>query len=150
MPSYNQRLFAAILLFAAFSLTACGTAGKEVSSSAAEQIWTETSQWPDNRFTQCIPQPEGGSPVRYSQGTSNEYDFFVLELTDLSLKDCRTYLQVIKDAGFSPVSELEEEPSPGSVSIANVYFKEETGLSLAYSSGAEGLILRISKPVSNV
>lgn len=149
MLSNYKRFFAIALLFAVFSLATCGTVEKEVSSSAAEQVWTETDQWPDNQFTQSIPQLTTGNPVRYSQGASSNYDFFSLELSNIPLEDCKTYLQAIEDAGFSPISEFEEEPSPGSVSIANVYLKEETGLSLAYSSGAEGLTLYISKPVSN-
>lgn len=152
MLLHRKFSFAALLFFSIIiSLTVCGSAGKEeVSSSTAELVWTETSQWPDNQFTQCIPPPNAGSPVRFTQGTSAGYNFFSLELTNLSLEDCRAYLQTLEDTGLSPVSELEEEPSPGSVSIANFYTNNEISLSLAYSSGAGGLILYIAKPASNI
>ena len=148
MLSHRKLFLASALLFAALSLAACGHTGKEGASSAAEPAWAEISQWPDNEFTRHIPQPEAGNPVRFTQGSSAEYDFFSLELAGINLEDCRAYLQTVKDTGFSPVSELEEEVSPGSVSIVNVYSKNETGLSLAYSSGSEGLILYISRPAS--
>ena len=149
MTFHSKHIFAVLLCFALFSLTACSPAEKPVFELDAELIWTESDQWPNNEFTRNIPQPVTGPLVRYSQGTSSNYGFFSLELSDIPLEDCKTYLQAIEDAGFSPISELEEEPSPGFVSIANVYLKEETGLSLAYSSGAEGLMLYISRPISN-
>jgi len=135
-----------ILLAAVLLLASCGSAGKDIPDPAPEITWMEIDEWPDNEFTRLIPRPEAGTPVRCAQGSSAGYGFFSLELADLDPEVCKAYLQAIEEAGFSPVS-VEEDLSPGSVSIGNVYTSGETGLSLAYSSGVDQLALYISKPI---
>ena len=103
MTFHSKYIFAVLLCFALFSLTACSPAEKPVFELDAELIWTESDQWPNNEFTRSIPQPVTGTPVRYSQGTSSNYGFFSLELSDIPLEDCKAYLQAIEDVGFSPI-----------------------------------------------
>jgi len=147
MTAHFKQLL--ILLAAVLLLSSCGSAEQDIPSSAPEITWTEIDEWPDNEFTRLIPRPEAGTPVRCAQGASAGYSFFSLELADLDPEACKAYLQAIEEAGFSPVSVEEEELSPGSVSIGNVYTSGETGLSLAYSSGVDQLALYISKPISS-
>ena len=71
MTFHSKHIFAVLLCFALFSLTACSPAEKPVFELDAELIWTESDQWPNNEFTRNIPQPVTGTPVRYSQGTSS-------------------------------------------------------------------------------
>ncbi len=71
MTFHSKYIFAVLLCFALFSLTACSPAEKPVFELDAELIWTESDQWPNNEFTRNIPQPVTGTLVRYSQGTSS-------------------------------------------------------------------------------
>lgn len=76
-----------------------------------------------------------------AQGKSQDYDFFAVSLRDISQEEAESYIQVLKDDGFLPVSEQTEAPESGSLVIADLFEKEDIGVSLSFCGDTIGLYI---------
>ena len=97
----------------------------------------EISEWPENKYTAVIPQPEAGTPFQ-----ATVYDetagYFSVSLNNATRQQGEEYIELLKENGFETVSNKSED-----VSIGVLLQKENVGVSIAASENGFGIYIRL-------
>ena len=96
------------------------------------------TQWPDNAFTQKIPQPQSGT-VDYvlDHSASGRYAIFC---KDISAAESAQYVQALRDAGYTELQSAES-----SVSAGTIIARDDSYLSVSYADGVLGIVITLRK-----
>ena len=120
-------------------LGACGNDRIRMSTDATLPLleFEEISEWPENKYTAAIPQPEAGTPFQ-----ATVYDetagYFSVFLTNATREQGEEYIALLKESGFETVSGRSAE-----VSIGELLQKENVGVSIAVSENGFGIYIRM-------
>lgn len=102
----------------------------------------EISEWPENKYTAVIPQPEAGTPFQ-----ATVYDetagYFSVSLNNATRQQGEEYIELLKENGFETVSNKSED-----VSIGVLLQKENVGVSIAASENVFGIYIRLYEDIN--
>ena len=107
----NKTIFVSFML-SVLLLTGCASQ----PADTMEEILTETSyeypaEWPENRFTDCIPQPDS-----YTVESVRDFSAagrYELSLSGIDRAAAHTYIRKLEQAGYSNLGGDENEHSGG-------------------------------------
>ncbi len=120
--------------------TSSGSTSSESASSESTSTATETttqSDWPDNAETANVPRPTfSAAPI----SVINSNNLVAITYSGIADADARTYLQQLKDAGFTSV----DADTDVSGTISYVARNPETLTHLSYSYTASSGSLTVS------
>ena len=136
-----KKIFVLMLaLMMAFILCACGndSGGLPVSDANLPPLeLEEINEWPENKYTAAILQPEAGTPFQ-----ATVYDetagYFSVFLNNATREQGEEYIELLKDNGFETVSSKSED-----VSIGVLLQKENVGVSIAASENVFSIYIRL-------
>ena len=96
------------------------------------------TQWPDNAFTQKIPQPQSGT-VDYvlDHSASGRYAIFC---KDISAAESAQYVQALRDAGYTALQSAES-----TVSAGTILARDDAYLSVSYADDTLGIVITLQK-----
>ena len=121
----RHKLFYLTLMLCALFLTACGRQDAS-TASATPIVWTQTDQWPDNAFTQQVPEPRDGQVYATTQGASSGYDFFAVQLTGLTREEVKDYFQSLADAGYlSCAQDAGMDLTESGVTVGDLFYRQD-------------------------
>ena len=145
-----KRILVLFLICSLALLAGCGgKSDTDQSPDISITPWSEIDLWPDNDFTQAVPEPKAGTVTASMEGTSAGYDFFAVQLDGLSRSEVQDYLRALEAAGYESVTEdFGVETSLEGVTVGNMYYRDGTYLSLSAGDREEdnSLGLLISRP----
>lgn len=102
----------------------------------------EISEWPENKYTAVIPQPEAGTPFQ-----ATVYDetagYFSVSLNNATRQQGEEYIELLKENGFETVSNKSED-----VSIGVLLQKENVGVSIAASENGFVIYIRLYEDIN--
>ena len=132
----KKRMLSLVTILVCF-LCACSnpqvspaSTGSTGSASSAPPAALEEEVWPVNEYTQNLPVPPGA--VAWAT-LDTERQYCGVSLTGMGQSDFDSYLDLLKQEGFSPLEELSEEvKGQDYVSIGALLSDGETCLSLSY------------------
>ena len=133
-------LLAGLLICLLLAGCAANTASAEAlgalswDAAAAEPAYL--TQWPDNAFTQKIPQPQSGT-VDYvlDHSASGRYAIFC---KDISAAESAQYVQALRDAGYAELQSAES-----SISTGTILERDDAYLSVSYANGTLGIVITL-------
>ncbi|MDO4540105.1 MAG: hypothetical protein Q4B48_03225 [Syntrophomonadaceae bacterium] len=116
----KKLLALAMALIMVFALAACGgdtepaPSGGDTADPGTQQTDPGASEpepsdqddpgdvveWPDNEFTNLIPQPEGGTVFSEDAVDNAYFEGHTMTMTDWSVEDCKAYAEALIAAGF--------------------------------------------------
>ena len=129
-------LLICLLLAGCAAKTASAEALGALSWDAAAAEPAYLTQWPDNAFTQKIPQPQSGT-VDYvlDHSASGRYAIFC---KDISAAESAQYVQALRDAGYTELQSAES-----SVSTGTILERDDAYLSVSYANGTLGIVITL-------
>ena len=129
-----------LALMMTFILCACGndSGGLPVTDANLPSLeLEEINEWPENKYTAAILQPEAGTPFQ-----ATVYDetagYFSVFLNDATREQGEEYIDLLKENGFETVSSKSED-----VSIGVLLQKENVGVSIAASENVFSIYIRL-------
>lgn len=102
----------------------------------------EIREWPENKYTAVIPQPEAGTPFQATVYDETAGYFFV-SLNNATRQQGEEYIELLKENGFETVSNKSED-----VSIGVLLQKENVGVSIAASENGFGIYIRLYEDIN--
>lgn len=120
-------------------MTACGNGsisdpGKVDNNSGnalpENLVMLDVGEWPQNEYTDNIPQPESGTLLRGWIDPANEFCY--LELSDIAQTEAEQYIESLKTAGLSEVEKVSEEVNNNYVSVGTLLTCDDTSVSISY------------------
>ena len=124
-------LMTAVLLF---SLCGCSESKVDEPPVPNEPVRIEAGSWPQNEYTESLPQPASGSVTNGWVNEAGEYCY--IELSGVDQSGFEQYLSTLHDAGFS---EVENSSTEGS---ENLLLSSETlTLSITYTNSLFGMYI---------
>ena len=120
-------------------MTACGNSsisdtGKVDNNSGntlpENLVMLDVGEWPQNEYTDNIPQPESGTLLRGWIDPAKEFCY--LELSDIAQTESEQYVESLKKAGFSEVEKVSEEVNNNYVSVGTLLTCDDTSVSISY------------------
>ncbi len=127
------------LLIAACALLLSGCGGPQAEQNAAAV--TEVNAWPQNQYTEAIPQPPDGTPS--AAVTPADGSYYAIFLRDITHRQSRDYLDLLEQDGFERVFSAEEKSSESAI-----LQKDGISLHLAYSEETLGIYITMEQPAS--
>lgn len=127
------------LLIAACALLLSGCGGPQAEQNAAAV--TEINAWPQNQYTEAIPQPPDGTPS--AAVTPADGSYYAIFLRDITREQSRDYLDLLEQVGFERVFSAEEKSSESAI-----LQKDGVSLHLAYSEETLGIYITMEQPAS--
>ena len=127
------------LLIAACALLLSGCGGPQAEQTAATV--TEINAWPQNQYTEAIPQPPDGTPS--AAVTPADGSYYAIFLRDITREQSRDYLDLLEQVGFERVFSAEEKSSESAI-----LQKDGVSLHLAYSEETLGIYITMEQPAS--
>lgn len=132
-----KKVISIILLVLILSLPACSTPDipltdvENTSDTQSENItMLDAGVWPANDFTEGLPVPSG--TVAWAM-LDNQHDNCSISITDMRETEYTDYLDLLKQTGFSMVTDASEEPKGQDyVSIGTLLSDGERWLSISY------------------
>lgn len=126
------------LIFIMIAVSGCS----HISSPAVpvDVDWATTvepeyvSEWPDNRFTRYIPEPESGK-IEYIRDYS-DYGRYEIVVNDISQSDFDSYIEILKKEGYSNIAQKSNK-----VSVGLMLENDEVYLSIAYSEPGFNILI---------
>ncbi len=120
------------------SASGSSTSGSTGSSSTGSSTST-SSAWPDNAHTAGVPQPQFAANVTL---TLNESIFFSITYSGVAASDAATYLQQLKDAGFTKVESNTDIVGTTSYNATNPNSRQH--LSFTYASTSKTMTVALN------
>ncbi len=93
-----------------------------------------TDEWQENEYTATILKPETGEMSYYVDDTENGR--FSISLTDITMDDTNSYIELLKADGYSELGADENDASGGVLLL-----RDNVSLSIAYS--VNGIVISI-------
>ena len=95
------------LLLLALLLAGCSAGGKDALPDALlETSYTYPDEWPENRFTDCIPQPDGCTVESVRDLSSvGRYE---LNLSDITRDETHAYIRRLESEGYRDLGGEED------------------------------------------
>lgn len=132
-----KKVISIILLVLILSLPACSTPDtpltdvENTSDTQSENItMLDAGVWPANDFTEGLPVPSG--TVAWAM-LDNQHDNCSISITDMRETEYTDYLDLLKQTGFSMVTDASEElKGQDYVSIGTLMSDGERWLSISY------------------
>lgn len=127
-----KRLLFLLLTCISLLLTACGQGTQP--QTAEMDGWTLTDGWPDNEWTQQIPEPKAGQVYATTQGRSAGYDFYVIQLNGLTRQEIGDYIQSLEDQDYGSISDRAGlDLSSSGVAVGELFSRDDIYVSLSSS-----------------
>ena len=126
------------LLLLALLLAGCSAGGKDALPDAfLETSYTYPDEWPENRFTDCIPQPDGCTVESVRDLSSvGRYE---LNLSDITRDETHAYIRRLESEGYRSLGGDENEHSGG------VMLQRGTVLlSVSWSGDSLGMLITLA------
>ena len=126
------------LLLLALLLAGCSAGGKDALPDALlETSYTYPDEWPENRFTDCIPQPDGCTVESVRDLSSvGRYE---LNLSDITRDETHAYIRRLESEGYRNLGGDENEHSGG------VMLQRGTVLlSVSWSGDSLGMLITLA------
>ena len=140
-PLKKKKIFTlTLVLMMAIFFGACGNdsiSRMSTDSNLPLLELEEISEWPENKYTAAIVQPEVGTPYM-----ATVYDetagYFSVSLNNATRAQSEEYIELLKENGFETVFSKSED-----VSIGVLLQKENVGVSIATSENEFGIYIRL-------
>ncbi|WP_101698287.1 DUF6591 domain-containing protein [Clostridium minihomine] len=143
--NYKKLVLVLLLLFSLCACTNENVPSANSTSEVMEQLgvsYVETNKWPQNEWTEQLPQPQMGGIVRI--GTHPES--LSVHFMEVVPKDFENYIQALKDAGYTESFRAEEDikslhSMENPISVAVNLEKEKSLVQVVYTakSGVIGI-----------
>ena len=115
---------------------ACAHTTQVPSSELPLLSLEEISQWPDNKYTNAVPQPEAGT-VFQATVYDDAAGYYSVSLSGTRSQG-EDYLDLLKKNGFKPLYQNSND-----VSIGALFEKDNVSVSVAVSDGSFGIFIRL-------
>lgn len=106
------------------------------ASSAAGMEREEIDRWPDNAYTERLPEPEEGTPDYVIEGDGTYAVFW----KDITREQGEAYLEALEEDGFSQAAGESGDESAGFL-----LQKEGTSVAVSICEGVLGLSISITE-----
>lgn len=118
--------------------------GNRSGNSLPERfIMLEAGEWPQNEYTETIPQPVAGT---VSEGWIDpDKAYCYLKLSDITQASSEQYIKSLKKAGFSEVKRNAEKLDDDTVSVGALFQNGDTSVSLSYLDDILGICINCGK-----
>lgn len=130
------RLLLCIVL--AVFIGGCSFKNKEAvhSEGKLEDSILFINEWPENRFTETIPEPSVGKVDYVIDDSSNgKYAIFY---SDISMDEAKSYIEELKGIGYHSVTDENED-----VAIGTLLKRDAVMVSVSVSEGILGIYISI-------
>lgn len=128
-----------LALMMAFILGACGNDSSMPVSDANLPLleFEEINEWPENKYTAAIVQPEVGTPYMATVYDENA-GCFSISLNNATREQSEEYIELLKENGFVAVFEKSENTAAG-----HILQKGNVSVSIAASGDEFGIYIRL-------
>ncbi len=132
-----------ILLGLALALSACaGQMPEQAAAHSPNDTMPDAGVWPENTYTEGLPVPPGSVSWAVLDTAEGYCGIF---LTDLTQGQYRTYMERLREDGFSILEEISEEVGGQDyVSIGTVLSNQEKSLSISYTPDNLGIYISLT------
>lgn len=131
-----KKIRCAALLLVVLAFAGCMQTELHNSDTATGPVPQQITAWPENKYTETIPEPQKGSPDYVI--SDEEKGYYAIFMKDITAEEGKDYLRTLEADGYQQIEAAENEASAGVL-----LKREQTHLSVSIAEGILGLYITL-------